>query len=168
MDNTMKEIPEFPNYCVTEDGRVWSERRKSWLALCDNGDGYLYVCLRNNGQAKRNYAHRLVLQAFIGPCPRGMECRHLDGDPANNRLSNLKWGTSSENHKDAVRHGTSPFGKGKNNAQVKLTEEQVRLIFNAYHDGAYNRQELADYFEVSWSQVNRIVKKKRWGHLWHG
>lgn len=50
--------------------------------------------------------HRLVLEAFIGPCPPGMETRHRDGDPANNHLTNLRWGTKTDNNLDQVRHGT--------------------------------------------------------------
>ena len=38
--------------------------------------------------------HRLVLEAFVGPCPEGMCCRHFpDRDPSNNKLENLSWGT---------------------------------------------------------------------------
>ena len=45
------------------------------------------------------------MEAFAGPCPGGLEIRHLDGDAANNRLSNLAYGTSSENGYDITRHG---------------------------------------------------------------
>ena len=50
--------------------------------------------------------HRLVLEAFVGPRPEGMVARHLNGDPGDNRLENLAWGTQSENNYDKVRHGT--------------------------------------------------------------
>jgi hypothetical protein len=46
-----------------------------------------------------------VMLAFVGPCPEGMETRHLDGDPANNHRSNLKYGTRSQQRHDDVRHG---------------------------------------------------------------
>lgn len=50
--------------------------------------------------------HRLVLEAFVGPCPEGMTVgRHLDDDPNNNHISNLAWGTVSDNSKDKVRNG---------------------------------------------------------------
>ena len=51
-------------------------------------------------------AHRLVAEAFLGPRPRGLVCRHLDGNASNNAASNLAWGTGSENNYDSVRHGT--------------------------------------------------------------
>lgn len=65
--------------------------------------GHLRV---NLGPAGKLLVHRLVLEAFIGPCPSGQECCHDDGDPANNHLGNLRWDSRSENHLDRVRHGT--------------------------------------------------------------
>lgn len=50
----------------------------------------------------------------------------MDGDPANNVLTNLKWGTRSENIQDAVRHGTARFEEKHPNA--KLTREKVSDI----------------------------------------
>jgi len=50
---------------------------------------------------KRNSAsvHRLVMLAFVGPCPAGHEVLHDDHNPANNALTNLRYGTRSENLK---------------------------------------------------------------------
>lgn len=47
-----------------------------------------------------------MLTAFVGPCPPGMMARHRNGNPADNRVENLRWGTQSENMLDAVEHGT--------------------------------------------------------------
>lgn len=51
------------------------------------------------------FVHRLVLEAFVGPCPEGMEGCHDNGDSLDNRLENLYWGTRSQNNMDRVRHG---------------------------------------------------------------
>lgn len=69
--------------------------------------GYLYARINGAGAL----VHRLVLEAFVGPCPDGHECAHQDGDPANNNLSNLRWATKVENQADRRRHGTMPIGK---------------------------------------------------------
>lgn len=50
--------------------------------------------------------HHLVLEAFVGPRPDGMECCHNNGDPSDNRLENLRWDTSSSNKRDQLAHGT--------------------------------------------------------------
>lgn len=62
---------------------------------------HLHVVL--DGRTDRT-VHSLVLEAFTGPCPEGMEARHLDDNPTNNRLENLVWGTRSENSQDAIRN----------------------------------------------------------------
>lgn len=79
------------------------------LTPTPNSHGYPAVTLYGNGLRRVGKVHRLVLEAFVGPCPDGMEaCHGPDRDQTNNRLSNLRWGTSSENNFDRVRHGTHP------------------------------------------------------------
>lgn len=68
--------------------------------------GYLRVGMRYGGRRHRELVHRLVLLAFVGPCPEGMEARHVDGNPTHNHVSNLAWGTHSENTYDQVSAGT--------------------------------------------------------------
>jgi hypothetical protein len=70
-----------------------------------HGDLKVYLC--KNGRPTTCLVHRLVLLAFVGPCPPGYECLHDDGNPANNVLSNLHWGTPLENAQDMLRHGTN-------------------------------------------------------------
>jgi len=60
-------------------------------------NGRLIVLLCNNIKKTNAYVHRLVLEAFVGPCPDGMECCHNDGDRTNNRLENLRWDTHKNN-----------------------------------------------------------------------
>ena len=57
-------------------------------------------------QSKNRYVHHRVLEACVGPRPDGAEGCHYDGDPTNNRLSNLRWDSRSGNRSDALRHGT--------------------------------------------------------------
>jgi len=99
-------VPAFEGkYEVSDLGRVKSLR---WtppriLRPGPSNYGHMSVVL---GRRNTRMVHELVLIAFVGPRPPGQETRHLDGDPANNRLDNLCWGTRSENNRDAVRHGT--------------------------------------------------------------
>lgn len=75
----------------TSNGQVREYRGKE-LAKNPDKNGYLRARLARKGNQSIFFIHRLVLEAFVGECPEGMKTRHLDGDPANNRLSNLKWG----------------------------------------------------------------------------
>jgi hypothetical protein len=68
---------------------------------------YLSVKLSRAGVTKTKYTHELVLLAFEGVKPElkeRCEIRHLDGDKFNNALSNLKYGTASENWEDRKLH----------------------------------------------------------------
>lgn len=67
--------------------------------------GHLRVTLSRDGKTRRFFVHRLVLWAFVGCTPPGMEACHNDGDPTNNAVSNLRWDTKSANAQDRRRHG---------------------------------------------------------------
>lgn len=118
---TWKAIPGYEgSYEVSDDGQVRSVERfrrvgkgegslrlypSQVRSLCADKAGYSRVTLKVCGVRRCHLVHHLVLEAFVGPKPPGMECRHLNGNPADNRLANLQWGTSSENSYDVVRHG---------------------------------------------------------------
>ena len=68
---------------------------------------YLAVTLIRPGVPQQKpYVHTLVLEAFVGPRPDGLVCRHRNGNNHDNRLRNLAWGTYAENNRDTVQHGT--------------------------------------------------------------
>ena len=73
-----------------------------------NHKGYMRVCLTKDGKAKTWFVQVLVLLAFVGPKNAKLQSRHLNGDPADNRLSNLRYGTKSQNLQDQIMHGTHP------------------------------------------------------------
>jgi len=96
-------------YEISDRGRVRSLINDVVMKAKPNSK-YPEVKLRRNGQSIMKYVHIAVLEAFVGPCPDGMECRHLDGDRRNNQISNLAWGTLAQNRWDLVRHGTLSKG----------------------------------------------------------
>ena len=73
-----------------------------------NSNGYKIVVVQAGERRSALRVHRLVLAAFVGPCPEGMQVCHGDGDRTNNSLGNLRYGTASENRIDSVVHGTHP------------------------------------------------------------
>lgn len=108
--------------------------------------------------------HTLVLTAFVGPAPKGMEARHLNGDGWDNRIENLEWATHYDNMQDKVAHGTL----GRNNRYgtthewSKLTPEQVRQIRLDYATGKVTQQQLADQHNTSRANIGLIVNHKNW------
>lgn len=103
-----KTIGGFEDYEVSESGQVRSF--KSGKAKVLKGSihtgGYSQVVLWRDGEKSTQAVHRLVANAFLGPRPDGMQVRHLDGNPANSHVSNLAYGTPSENMQDKHLHGT--------------------------------------------------------------
>ncbi|UCR74409.1 HNH endonuclease [Mycobacterium phage Ritam007] len=85
------------------DGRGRRYMRGRVLSQSVMPNGYLKVGLPGGNAL----VHRLVLTAFVGACPDGMEGCHNDGDRSNNRLDNLRWDSRTENNHDAVRHRTN-------------------------------------------------------------
>jgi hypothetical protein len=77
--------------------------------------------------------HILVLTAFVGPCPPGMECRHINGNGEDDRLVNLAWGTHAENMADLVAHGHPNAGKTHCPRNHEYTEENTYV-----HNGRRN------------------------------
>lgn len=117
-------VPNFPDYKVGTDGSVWSKRQfGEWRKLHPGGDKYLAVSLSNDSGLKQYRVHVLILVVFVGPRPRGLQARHLDGDHMNNRLSNLKWGTAGENWSDKILHGRAT--RGETHPAHKLSDEIV-------------------------------------------
>jgi hypothetical protein len=97
-------------YEVSDLGRVRSFQRYRQGRLMkinvNKYSGYATVGLTRNGSVRLHTVHTLVLEAFDRQRPKGMECRHGNGDRSDAALTNLEWGTSSENNLDQVAHGT--------------------------------------------------------------
>lgn len=68
-----------------------------------------YPHLRFRAYGKTRKVHVAVLEAFVGPRPEGMQALHNNGDPSDNTVENLRWGTASDNMKDKSLHGNNHF-----------------------------------------------------------
>jgi hypothetical protein len=152
-----------PNHVLGDNTDCWSKESGRWRRLKLNTSGrYAAYGLCRHGVQMPHLLHRLMLLTFVGPCPEGMECRHLDGDPWNNCLANLRWGTRKENGEDKVRHGTSLVGT--KNGNVRLNEDSVRDIRRLRRLG-YRYRDIAKLHDVDFSTVAQIVLRKTWKHV---
>lgn len=162
-----KIVPGLPHYAVSDHGRikvVQGERKGIILNPNIGNNGYKRVNFWNNGNRKQFLVHRLILLAFVGPCPKGMEVAHFDGDKLNNNLSNLRYTTRSENNnQDKLRHGR--LCRGETHGQSKLTESNVRDIRQLLASKRYKQREIAAMFGISQCTVADIGLKRRWGWL---
>jgi len=162
-------------YEVSDRGRVRSIPR---TAICKNGAekpirgctmrqqsdaaGYPMVTLWKDNHSTRVRVHDLATAAFLGPKPRRQQVRHINGDNTDNRLSNLLYGTCSENQMDRVAHGTS--NRGEANGHAKLTADDVLTIRGVSTRGT-SRSDLAAMYGVTVSCIDSIVRRTRWAWL---
>jgi len=175
-----KQCSSYVGYSVTEGGEVYTHRRRLGLGQGKgsrmeidptyakrlnhyNGHGgYLYVSISVRGKQRPVPIHRLLLDAFVGPCPDGMECRHLDGNPMNNNLSNLCYGTVRQNAKDRATHGRNRAGEAHPRSKLRAT--QVIAMRKQYLAGTPIAT-IARSFSVAESTAVDIVKGRKWKHL---
>jgi hypothetical protein len=160
----------FDGYEVSDQGNVRSWRssgrararrlqpvtRKPQLNV---RTGYLYVMLSISGKVRLRQVHVMVLEAFVGFRPEKHETRHRDGNPTNNCLSNLLWGTRRDQFEDQVRHRTDT--RGERNGAAKLTNAQAIEIRKRLKKGERG-SDLAREFSVRDSTITRIKKGIRY------
>lgn len=177
-----KDIDGFPGYCVGDDGSVWSCRRRVRLPNRDgryrfataidqpwrrmtpqtNTWGYSHVALSDGQAGKTITIHSLVLAAFVGPCPPGMEACHYNGNRQDNRLENLRWDTPSSNADDRRRHGTQVVGESSPNA--KLDRDAIKEI-RRLNEVGWSQSAIARRLGVHPCTIGRVVRGKRWTHV---
>lgn len=141
-----QEITRVPRRKLKPDRRVSDKRARCTIKM-------------SNGQFRRAYVARLVLEAFVGPCPVGMECRHLDGNCLNDSISNLAWGTQLQNKADMEYHGTRL--RGHQVATARLTESDVKYIRRI----GYPLKKHAIAFGVTEAAISAVLRRKTWRHI---
>jgi hypothetical protein len=119
-------------YEVSDQGRVRSLGRRDRLGRrwkprilrgSLDGEGYVVVNLTSaarQGTATRSVrerVHVLVLEAFVGPRPAGMQCCHKNDVPEDNRLANLRWDSPEANQADARRNQSGLTRRARRSAQ---------------------------------------------------
>jgi len=160
-----KPLSNYPGYEASNYGNVRSwifkggKRKKALNLKPINIYGYYKLSLRINGESKPKRIHRLVLEAFVGRCPEGLQCGHNNGIRTDNRLENLRWDTPESNQADRKKHGTATVGE--KHPMAKLTNIQVTEIKMRLKNKEACKSISKD-FPVSPSSISNIKKGKVW------
>lgn len=112
---------------------------------------------------QHEWLHRLILEAFKGPCPPGHQAAHLDGDGHNNVPGNLKWKTPLENHADILRHGRRPMGSKHWSAATN--EKEVRKIRRMRAAGKSLGEIGRAFPHLKRTHVWQLVQNTTWRHV---
>ena len=152
----------YPSFFISEDGEIYSLARKNGLykrKQCFSKDGYKKIRLTQKGGTLR--VHREVLKAFDRLPNKGEICRHLDGNPGNNHVSNLKWGNHKENAQDCLKHGRNRFQilVGENSPTAKFSDAEIEDIRTRRKEGATYKEIMAVY-DISKAHVSYIINGK--------
>jgi hypothetical protein len=114
----MKVIQDFPNYKVTTDGKVWSDKKGDFLKTGTTNHGYKVVCLINKDVRKMQTVHRLVAEAYIPNPYNKCDINHKDTNKINNNVTNLEWNTRKENCIHAAKHNLYESQKIANSKEI--------------------------------------------------
>lgn len=168
---TWKEIPSTEGcYEASSLGRIrrssarlGGTRIGTILRFSVRRNGYTGNVLSIDRKRVSRSTHRLIAEAFLGPCPKGLQVNHKDGNKANNRASNLEYVTRSQN----IRHSIDALGLriGEKHGRSKLIESEVLDIRRAYIAGEGTLKQLAERFGVHFSTINFIVNRRTWTHI---
>jgi hypothetical protein len=170
MDETWKAIPGFGGHYeasslgrIRTKERVVEKRHKTGKLMLQVYPGRILKQCRADRWGHLvvhiGAVHRLVLLAFVGPCPDGMEACHNNGNASDNRQENLRWDTHHNNNQDRRTHGT--YAKGEAHPMAKLTSDQVLGI----RSGAITKRQALHDLGISNSQHHRIKTRQSWAHL---
>jgi hypothetical protein len=174
-----RQVEEFPDYEVSNDGllRSWKRKTRRWrnpapgrrdapvlVGGYTNARGYTAHILRKPDDPKpyRRLLHRLVAVAFL-PQPKDgqTDVCHNDGNPRNNCVENLRWDSHHANQMDMQKHGTTQ--EGERCVTAKLTAQQVAFIRSEVARGPRGTQrKLAMQFNVCPATICQIIKNRTW------
>lgn len=164
-----KPIPNFSGYEVSNLGNIksylklgpgWDFNKKSQIRKTQIGtNGYLSLFLYSKDKEKKFFTvGSLVLLTFIGPCPPKKEICHNDGDRLNNKLSNLRYDSRKNNHKDKKKHGTQKCGQ--DHYLSKYSDNDIKEMRYLYLKGT-SQFKIAELFGTNQSYISLIVNNKR-------
>jgi hypothetical protein len=121
----MKQIPSYPNYSITKDGKVYSHKRHKWLKIYSSS---LAPYSRVNLETEPNYIHRLVAETYIPNKKQLPAVGHRNRNIKDNRVENLYWCERKDiNTKKVKDVKTNKVYKSVNEASEKTGISRAHL-----------------------------------------
>jgi hypothetical protein len=154
----MKDIPGFPGYKATVDGKIWSDKSRRFLRQYSEIGGYPKIDLSVSCKKIKCKVHRLIAETF---CEKPEGCNvvnHLDNTKTNNHASNLEWGTQSSN----LRYAASQ-GRMVNAKSCKIKESDLDFIWSRYNESI---ESTAKILGLGKAHVLAIYQGKAWAHTY--
>lgn len=170
-EEVWKDYPLNNGYSISSHGKILSKarhikykgnvtkfRKETLLKPYKDKLGYMFVTIPINGKLHCKRVHRLVAETFIEN-PENKPCvLHIDNNPSNNTVSNLRWGTQLENiHQAAVENRMK---HGKEHSNFKFSNETILEIRNRYLIGDISQKSLAKEYNASLCMISYFINGK--------
>ena len=170
MTEEWKEVIGYSDYEVSNLGKVrtWKnpgnhkeKKSNTYKELSQwKTNGYWAVTLVDQERKKKNLTvHRLVAFHFLETVEGKKLVCHIDDNKTNNSVSNLRYGTHSENGKDAVRN--KKLFSGESHPGSKLSNADVDTIRHLVLSLGKTHREVAEIFNVARTTVTGIINSRR-------
>jgi hypothetical protein len=91
-------------------------------SILKTGGGYKYFQIQRNNKRINYLFHHLVAKVFLGERPEGLVIDHIDRNPMNNNVSNLRYTTQKENTHNCDRFKSHIECEGKER-RAKINKE---------------------------------------------
>lgn len=150
---------ELTDYFISDYGIIYKKNMKPKKTHEIKG-GYLRVSIKVGKKQKLVLIHRLVVENFIGPIPKGMEIDHVNGNKKDNSVSNLEIVSPEENMKRAKLNNLIPQGRDRHS--TKYDEDLIHKICKYLKDGNFNKKEIAEILHVPVGLVRSIACGSKW------
>lgn len=138
---------ELPDFCVGSDGTIMQRDQFGlWVPReLRKATSFGYLCFSHKGTTY--LMHRFVLETFVGLHPYRMFACHVNGNPCDNRLGNLRWGTHQENMAE------------KRGSKITLTDaKEIRRLSAT----GVSQRKLASQYSIARVTVREILDHKIW------
>lgn len=161
MEKKWSKIFDFPKYSVSTEGEVRNDESLKVLSPWKNSHGYLQVSFYKKGKKYNKQVHRLVAEAFIPNPENKPTVNHCDekGTKTDNRVSNLKWATMSDqmNH---VHNNNLSSNIGETHVNAKIKKADIKDIVNRRKNGD-TLKDIARFYGVTRQAIAYTLKYKK-------
>lgn len=158
-------------YLISHEGKVYSLITHKIMSTFRLKEGYECVLLTKNKKHKHKSIHRLLAEAFI-PNPENKPCiDHIDGNPRNNTLSNLRWCTHKENSNNPISRSRAlahqhPWPKMSEQAIRKRSLKSYRPVIQFSKEGKYIKtwdciKDAANALHISQGHIGEVCRGER-------
>ena len=155
-----KDIEGYPNYAVSNLGRVKNKVSGKILKPQKDYKGYLRVRLYNQKVSQRFFIHRLVMGAFCGASSQTVD--HVNSIKSDNNLSNLRYLSREDNtRRNSIGHTHSQGSKHHRASLVEKDVEQIKCLIKM----GWSIQDISKRYSITYDTVYGIKKGRTWNHV---